>query len=157
MAIVSLMTGKTTINCSFCQKEHTSANCFVVTDIEARKQILRKQGRRFLCLKRNHIARDCESRCMCKYCSGKHHVSLCNNSRQSLAANSRQSLTTNSILSGPMPSRKQTTLSSVNFVSTHVLRIAAKLPSVENEKQPEELLHIVGFRVDWYNRQRDGT
>ncbi|CAB4037904.1 Hypothetical predicted protein, partial [Paramuricea clavata] len=57
----ALMTGKTTINCSFCQKEHTSASCFVVTDIEARKQILRKQGRCFLCLKRNHIARDCES------------------------------------------------------------------------------------------------
>ncbi|CAB3997366.1 G2 M phase-specific E3 ubiquitin- ligase [Paramuricea clavata] len=89
------MTGKTTINCSFCQKEHTSASCFVVTDIEARKQILRKQGRCFLCLKRNHIARDCESRYMCKYCSGKHHVSLCNNnSRQSLATNSRQSLAT---------------------------------------------------------------
>ncbi|CAB3986360.1 uncharacterized protein LOC110232693, partial, partial [Paramuricea clavata] len=75
--------------------EHTSASCFVVTDIEARKQILRKQGRCFLCLKRNHIARDCESRYMCKYCSGKHHVSLCNNnSRQSLATNSRQSLAT---------------------------------------------------------------
>ena len=89
------MTGKTTINCSFCQKEHTSASCFVVTDIEARKQILRKQGRCFLCLKRNHIARDCESRYICKYCSGKHHVSLCNiNSRQSLATNSRQSLAT---------------------------------------------------------------
>ncbi|CAB3997663.1 Hypothetical predicted protein [Paramuricea clavata] len=91
----ALMTSKTTINCSFCQKEHTSASCFVVTDIEARKQILRKQGRCFLCLKRNHIARDCESRYMCKYCSGKHHVSLCNNnSRQSLATNSRQSLAT---------------------------------------------------------------
>ncbi|CAB4024264.1 PREDICTED: uncharacterized protein LOC107331856, partial [Paramuricea clavata] len=91
----ALMTGKTTINCSFCQIEHTSASCFVVTDIEARKQILRKQGRCFLCLKRNHIARDCESRYMCKYCSGKHHVSLCNNnSRQSLATKSRQSLAT---------------------------------------------------------------
>ena len=45
------------------------------------------------------------------------------------------------VLSGPMPSRKKTTLSSVNFVSTHVLRVAAELPSVENEKQPEELLH----------------
>ena len=93
----ALMTGKTTINCSFCQKEHTSASCFVVTDIEARKQILRKQGRCFVCLKRNHIVRDCESRYICKYCSGKHHVSLCNNnSRQSLATNSRQSLATNS-------------------------------------------------------------
>ena len=40
-----------------------------------------------------------------------------------------------------MPSRKKTTLSSVNFVSTHVLRVAAEFPSVENEKQPEELLH----------------
>ena len=67
MAIVSLMTGKTTINCSFCQKEHTSANCFVVTDIEARKQILRKQGRCFLCLKTK------------SYCSGlriKVHVQI---------------------------------------------------------------------------------
>jgi hypothetical protein len=34
----ALMTGKTTINCSFCQKEHTSASCFVVTDIEGSKK-----------------------------------------------------------------------------------------------------------------------
>ncbi len=90
----ALLAGKATIICSFCQQEHPSASCFVVTDIDARKQILKKQGRCFLCLKRNHLARDCESKFSCKHCSGKHHVSLCYKSRQGVATYSRQSLAT---------------------------------------------------------------
>ena len=55
----------------------------------ARQQILKKQGHCFLCLKQNHIARDCESRNCCFKCSGRHHISLCKINHQRIGAPSQ--------------------------------------------------------------------
>lgn len=44
---------------------------------EARKQILRKHGRCYICLRRGHIGRDCRSHTRCSKCNGRHHVSIC--------------------------------------------------------------------------------
>ena len=64
-------------NCTYCRKSHPSSNCPNVTNIAARKQILKTSGRCFNCLKKNHLARNCASNGHCFKCSGKHHVSLC--------------------------------------------------------------------------------
>ena len=64
-------------NCTYCQKSHPSSNCPNVTNIAARKQILKTSGSCFNCLKKNHLARNCASNGHCFKCSGKHHVSLC--------------------------------------------------------------------------------
>ena len=50
---------KASITCSFCRQIHSSASCNVVTDVRARKNLLRAQGRCFLCLKRSRLSRDC--------------------------------------------------------------------------------------------------
>ena len=63
--------------CCYCQQEHPSNNCGIVTQIETRKQILRKSGHCFNCLRRGHLSRDCRSRSRCSKCSRKHHVSIC--------------------------------------------------------------------------------
>ena len=63
--------------CSFCRKGHHSASCTIETDVAARKNILKKQGRCFCCLKRNHVARDCSSQIKCSSCDMKHHVAIC--------------------------------------------------------------------------------
>ena len=68
---------QTSINCSFCKQSHPTTTCQLVTNIAARRQILMKQGCCFKCLKRNHIAGDCQSNYSCQKCCGKHHVSLC--------------------------------------------------------------------------------
>ena len=42
-------------SCSFCGDNHASQDCFNVTSIQARKEILRKAGRCFMCLRKNHL------------------------------------------------------------------------------------------------------
>ena len=46
----------------------------MVTQIEARKQILLKAGRCFGCLRTGHIARECHSKSRCGKCNGRHHM-----------------------------------------------------------------------------------
>ena len=41
--------------CTFCNGNHPSSNCTIVTDISARKQILRRRGKCFKCLKTGHL------------------------------------------------------------------------------------------------------
>ena len=65
------------ITCAFCKQDHKSVNCVVVTNVSERKDILKKQGRCFICLKRSHIARNCDSKRSCSNCSQRHHSSLC--------------------------------------------------------------------------------
>ena len=48
-----------------------------MTDIAARRAILRKKGKCFACLKSGHIVRHCPSKFRCPKCGNNHHVSLC--------------------------------------------------------------------------------
>jgi hypothetical protein len=41
------------------------------------KEILRKAGCCFVCLKTNHKSRECNSAKNCRHCGGKHHQSIC--------------------------------------------------------------------------------
>ena len=63
--------------CVYCDKDHVSSSCTTVTDIAARKEVLRKSGRCYVCLKRHHLSRDCRSTYNCRKCRGRHHVSIC--------------------------------------------------------------------------------
>ena len=73
----ALLNPRGTVSCTYCRKSHPSAKCQVVSDIAARQDLLRKQGRCFLCLRKNHLARDCTSPSKCLNCSQLHHVSIC--------------------------------------------------------------------------------
>ncbi|CAB3994038.1 TNF receptor-associated factor 3 [Paramuricea clavata] len=46
-------------------------------DAAERKQILRKYGRCFICLKRGHISSNCLNTSKCSACSKRHHSSIC--------------------------------------------------------------------------------
>ena len=45
------------VTCTFCKQGYPSASCGVVTDIEAGRNLLKREGRCFICLRRNHLAR----------------------------------------------------------------------------------------------------
>ena len=60
-ALFSSQDRRSNPTCSFCRKGHHSTSCTIVTDVAAAKNILKKQGRCFYCLKRNHVASDCSS------------------------------------------------------------------------------------------------
>ena len=65
--------------CTYCKGTHPSVNCNVVTDISARKQMLRQKGRCFTCLRTGHLANQCENGKVCKICGLRHHASICEN------------------------------------------------------------------------------
>ena len=67
------------VQCSFCNGDHTSSSCPRVTGVDAWKEVLRKSGRCFICLRKNHISRNCRSSLKCNACSGRHHMSICPN------------------------------------------------------------------------------
>ena len=65
-------------SCLYCHGDHFSSRCDKVTNCKARKAILRKHGRCFICLDNGHIAENCTSQYVCKRCKkGKHHISIC--------------------------------------------------------------------------------
>ena len=63
--------------CSYCRQQHSSNSCQTVTDPSERKQILRRTGRCFVCLRKHHTSRECRSTLKCTHCNGRHHVSIC--------------------------------------------------------------------------------
>ena len=63
--------------CVFCEQEHKPQNCKNVTNIEARKEILKRKRRCLKCLRLGHFARQCSSRMKCFNCSRHHHASMC--------------------------------------------------------------------------------
>jgi len=65
------------VSCCYCDKTHSPSNCDVVTGVEARKQVLRRRGRCYACLRKGHLSRDCRSRSRCLTCGGRHHKSIC--------------------------------------------------------------------------------
>ena len=68
--------------CSFCNQDHQSSSCNVVTSPASRKQILKRKGKCFLCLKTGHLSRSCQSSVKCFKCHGPHHVAICDCSDQ---------------------------------------------------------------------------
>ena len=131
--------------CTYCRKDHASNACKNVTSIAARKEILKRAGQCFVCLKRNHISKNCSSRMKCLKCGRQHHISICtsdtNNEVKSLhtpnvegSASSPQSQTS---CSPPRESSGRPTVLYVN-ASTPILLQTAKAaiyrPGQRNEK-----------------------
>ena len=60
------------------QPKTPSASCTQVVDVPARKEILRRAGRCYVCLKgHHHLSKDCRSSIRCEDCRGRHHVTIC--------------------------------------------------------------------------------
>ncbi|CAB3994168.1 Hypothetical predicted protein, partial [Paramuricea clavata] len=76
-SISTLQTGGTSPTCTYCQQSHTSNSCTNVSNITARIDIIKRSGRCFLCLRKNYLSRDCNSKSRCHKCNGKHHISIC--------------------------------------------------------------------------------
>lgn len=73
----SFLSPSSTPSCSYCQQVHFSGECGTVTSPDERKQILRRSGRCFICLKKVHISKNCHSSNRCRKCGGRHHTSMC--------------------------------------------------------------------------------
>lgn len=61
----------------YCGQAHTSTSCSTTADPTARKEIPRKAGRCYICLRKSQLSRNCRSALCCRTCRGRHHVSMC--------------------------------------------------------------------------------
>ena len=119
-----------TPKCSYCRQSHSSNSCRTIVDVAERKQILRRAGRCFICLKKNHMSRDCRSTMKCTKCNGRHHVSICSESQvRNSPAPSRNEGNQNAQGSAPpnQPSRPINTTAPVP-VSTTMYCVEIKTP-----------------------------
>ena len=77
----SALTERDNINggriCVYCKGGHYSASCDKVSSIQSRKDILKKEGRCFLCLANGHRVSQCSSNKKCRKCQRRHHQSIC--------------------------------------------------------------------------------
>ena len=67
-------------SCVYCDRNHPSSFCATLTNVDERKEVLRKAGRCYLCLRKHHLSRNCRSSNNCSRCGGRHHTSLCQHS-----------------------------------------------------------------------------
>ena len=72
----STLTTKTvkSLFCAYRKGNHLHEDCTKITDVNERKQLIRKHGRCFVCMRKGHMAGACNSNLICAVCKGKHHV-----------------------------------------------------------------------------------
>ena len=61
----------------YCKQSHPSYSCKMVTNHAARKDILFKQGRCCVCLRKDHLSKNCASKHEYFKYKGKHLISIC--------------------------------------------------------------------------------
>ena len=106
-------------SCVYCGQGHTSTSCATVTDVAARKDVLRKTGRCYVCLRKNHLSRDCRSSSTCRVCRRRHHVSICprRNADQGRSASGRQGSSDTNTTGTPIEVSPQTSTNTM-YVGT---------------------------------------
>ena len=74
--LVAHESGSHGVLCPYCKENHYSASCGKVTGISDRRDILKKEGRCFVCLMKGHRASECLGTKRCCKCGQRHHQSL---------------------------------------------------------------------------------
>ena len=65
------------VKCAFCLQEHSHQDCKKVSNISESKQLIRKYGRCFVCLKKRHIWKNCLSKNNFNACRNRQDSSIC--------------------------------------------------------------------------------
>ena len=73
----SLVINGSNVSCVYCHHNHFSASCTKVVELNERRDILKRSGRCFNCLRSNHKSKDCDSSKNCRNCHRRHHQSIC--------------------------------------------------------------------------------
>ena len=76
-ALMAGSDGNQKLACVYCGQHHPSVQCTIVTNGQKRKDILKNSGRCFICIRKNHLSRNCRSRSRCSKFYGRHHSSIC--------------------------------------------------------------------------------
>ena len=79
------------IRCVYCSDNHFSASCPKTSEVHARLEILKRDRRCFVCLKRGHRSNQCSNQRGCRRCTGRHHQSICNQQIPTIKPNVQES------------------------------------------------------------------
>ena len=64
--------------CVYCDdKKHICSGCNVITYVETRRNLLKNQGRCFVCLSKGHVSNACKANYSCVKCKNRSHVNIC--------------------------------------------------------------------------------
>ena len=107
--------------CAHCKEEHYSASCETITSVTAQREVLKKEGRCFICLNKGRRATQCRSTKRCHNCGQCHHQSLCESSSTALK-------------SGVVPESQQATLTTAARNKTRVLLQTAQTWTYSTEE-----------------------
>ena len=74
----TLLSGSKFLVCAFCDQNHYSDKCTIVTEVERRKEMVRDKRLCFKCLLGGHPIRKCRSKTNCFRCkSSSHNTAIC--------------------------------------------------------------------------------
>ena len=110
-----LVATNASFSCYYCGEQHVSTSCKTVTNPDARRQILLKTGRCFICLRKGHMGKDCRSSTRCASCRGRHHTSICGSTRNPQGSTSPVPSSSSSQLQQGTPLTAKTGTSSVSL------------------------------------------
>ena len=79
------------IQCVYCSGNHFSASCTKTNEVHARLEILKRDRRCFVCLKKGHRSNQCSNQKGCRRCNGRHHQSICNQQIPTMKPNVQES------------------------------------------------------------------
>ena len=103
------------ITCFYCMVKHTAGRCNIVTNITARKEILKKKGQCFNCLRAGHIVRVWPSLHNYLKCQQRHHTSLCEKKENPSNQNEKKIPPVNEDSNNDQASERTTSM----FVNSH--------------------------------------
>ena len=67
---------ETPVSCIFCNKGHKSQNCKFISEHSHRMQYMYENRFCYICLKKNHLAKNCRSRIQCSICHKRHNDAI---------------------------------------------------------------------------------
>ena len=134
------------VTCTYYRKSHPSVKCDVVTDIQARNGILKKEGRRFVCLRKSHLARYCQTKSCFKY-HNRHHPSICESEITRQPTLPDKNPNNKSIFKPQVKNENDSTVTLATEVKTSVLLQTAKVTVSITDDQTKSIQARILFGI----------
>ena len=114
------------IKCAYCGRQHYSASCETVVQLSERKDILRRAGRCFVCLRIGHRSNQCFPTRKCRRCQGAHHQSICTESSK-FSERKKPGAETKPDENAPKPGGSNSNTVTANQIATTATRSKCKV------------------------------
>ena len=143
------------IKCVYCDGKHKSHQCKVVTNHVTRRKILMEKNCCFICLRANHLARNCRTNMRCLKCDRRHHSTIC----ESYGNNEEKPETTSNKTQQTTPETKESQstanmhVSNKNSVLLQTARAFVRVPGETTTEQNVRLIFDSGSQKSYVTEE----